>query len=166
MSDTVVVVNAPGTPSNVVVSGTSIGPQGTAGPQGPIGPTGQQGPIGLVGVAFQGTEPSHAQLWADTSTVSAQVAVFDGGTPAQQLTSIKLRRGATSDWPSTLVLDAGEFGYDSTANKFKIGNGSTTWGSLPYVTAVPDLNNPTLQGTITFAAGSNVTGGTITGGTA
>jgi len=127
---------------------------GLIGPQGSVGLTGATGDIGVV---FQGSAPdNHLQLWADTSSVLAQVAVFDGGTPAKQLTSIKLRRGATADWPSTLVLDAGEFGYDSTANKFKIGNGSTTWGSLPYVTAVADLNNPTLSGTVTLTGATFV----------
>ena len=48
MSDSVVVVNAPGTPSNVVISGT------TTGPQGPTGPTGATGATGPAGANFTG----------------------------------------------------------------------------------------------------------------
>jgi hypothetical protein len=119
-----------------------------------------------MGVTFASSAPSnHDQLWADTSTVSAQVAVFDGGTPAAQLTSIKLRRGTTTQWNADPVLDAGEFGYNSTDNKFKIGNGTSAWSALPYVTAVADLNNATLTGNVTMT-GATIVNGTISGGSA
>jgi len=120
-----------------------------------------------TGVAFSGTAPSnHDKLWADTSTSSAQVAVFDGGTPATQLTSIKTRRGTASVWTSTNpILDAGEFGFESDTRKFKIGDGSTRWNSLGYALALADFNNPTFTGTVTMT-GATVVGGTISGGSA
>jgi len=218
MSDSVVVVNAPGTPSNVVISGTTTGPQGPTGPVGAIGPTPNISatatgaavgasataivsgsaaaplitfgiPAGSTGISLSATAPSdHSILWADTSTVSANVAVFDGGTPATQLTSIKTRRGVATTWSAVNPrLDAGEFGYESNTTLFKIGDGSTLWNSLPYGTAIvssiaatgltgttlatnvttssltsfgasPTLTSPTISG--------SVTGGTINGGSA
>lgn len=51
------------------------------GPQGPTGSTGPTGATGEIGIVISNTAPSnHGQLWADTSTTSAQVVVFDGGT--------------------------------------------------------------------------------------
>jgi len=120
-----------------------------------------------MGVTFAASAPSnHNQLWADTSTSTAQIAVFDGGTPAAQINSVRMRRGTATAWTNANPrLDAGEFGYDSTNNKFKIGDGTSLWSALSYVTAVADLNNPTLTGTITMT-GATVVGGTISGGTA
>jgi collagen type VII alpha len=46
----------------------------------------------------------------------------------------KIRRGTSSDWNTAdPILGAGEIGYDTTTNGFKIGDGSTVWTSLPYV---------------------------------
>lgn len=48
---------------------------------------------------------------------------------------IKVRRGTASDWTSANpVLAAGEIGFESDTNKLKIGDGSTAWSSLSYVT--------------------------------
>jgi hypothetical protein len=143
-----------------------IGPQGAPGLNGTNGAKGDTGDIGVV---TSGTAPSNiAQLWADTSTTNAQVAVFDGGTPATQLTSIKIRRGLASAWTSQ-VLDSGEIGFETDTLRFKIGNGSTAWSSLSYakgdVPASPTISNPTLTGTVTIT-GATVTGGTISGGSA
>jgi len=137
---------------------------GLIGPQGSVGITGATGDIGVV---FQGSAPdNHLQLWADTSTSTAQIAVFDGGTPAAQINSVRMRRGTATAWTNANpILDNGEFGYDSTNNKFKIGDGTSLWAALSYVTAVADLNNPTLTGTITMT-GATVVGGTISGGSA
>lgn len=53
--------------------------------------------------------------------------------PAQN--QIQLRRGSTSDWSSSLnALAQGELGYDLTLKKFKIGDGSSLWDSLPWAT--------------------------------
>ena len=169
-------------PQVYTVTVSSVGAQGSTGAKGDKGNTGD------IGVVIAGTPPSILQLWADTSTTNAQVAVFDGGTPATQITSIKTRRGTAATWTSiNPVLDAGEFGYESNTTKFKIGDGTTAWNSLSYATAVvstipasgltgttlasnvvsssltsfgtsPTIASPTISGT--------VAGGTITGGSA
>lgn len=42
------------------------------------------------------------------------------------------RQGTASEWESkNPVLAAGEFGYDTTDGKLKIGDGKTAWNSLP-----------------------------------
>ena len=42
------------------------------------------------------------------------------------------RQGTASEWESkNPVLAAGEFGYDTTNGKLKIGDGETAWNSLP-----------------------------------
>jgi len=128
-----------------------------------------KGDTGAIGVVFSNTAPSNLnQLWADTTTSNAYVSVFDGGTPAQQLTSIKIRRGLASAW-TTQVLDLGEIGFETDTRRFKVGDGSTAWSSLSYakgdIPASPTISNPTLTGTITMT-GATVTGGTISGGSA
>ena len=45
---------------------------------------------------------------------------------------MKQRQGAASQWASkNPVLAAGEFGYDTTNDVVKIGDGKTAWSSLP-----------------------------------
>jgi hypothetical protein len=45
--------------------------------------------------------------------------------------SITIRRGPKSDWDSVNpVLSSGEFGFDTTSNLVKIGNGTKTWQEL------------------------------------
>jgi len=68
MSDTVVVVNAPSTPSNVIVQSGATGPQGPQGPQGAAGANGTNGTNGTngaTGVSISASPPSTSQLWAD-----------------------------------------------------------------------------------------------------
>lgn len=49
------------------------------------------------------------------------------------MTLIQHRRGTAADWSaSNPVLAAGEFGVETDTLKFKVGNGSLTWNSLPY----------------------------------
>ena len=45
---------------------------------------------------------------------------------------IQVRRGTTAEWAaaSPVVLAAGEPGYDTTLNRFRIGDGSTEWAAL------------------------------------
>lgn len=53
---------------------------------------------------------------------------------------IQVRRGTTSEWNSANpTLFEGEFGYNTTLDKFKIGDGSTAWSSLEYVPTSADL---------------------------
>lgn len=54
------------------------------------------------------------------------------------LTTIQLRRGTSSQWgASTNALAQGELGYDTTVKKYKIGDGTSLWGSLPWATVLP-----------------------------
>lgn len=49
---------------------------------------------------------------------------------------IQLRRGSDTQWSSSNpVLAVGEIGINTSFSpmKFKIGNGTSTWGQLPYV---------------------------------
>jgi hypothetical protein len=52
-------------------------------------------------------------------------------------TTIKHRRDTESNWSGKTLAD-GEIGYVSSGTnkgKFKIGDGTTVWGSLPYAPA-------------------------------
>ena len=59
------------------------------------------------------------------------------------------RRGTAAQWTAANpVLGAGEIGFETDTNKFKIGNGSTAWASLSYfidgsslIDGAPDLLN-------------------------
>jgi hypothetical protein len=55
-------------------------------------------------------------------------------------TQIQTRRGTAATWTSTNpTLAAGEIGFESDTNKFKIGTGSTAWASLPYAASLSPL---------------------------
>lgn len=48
----------------------------------------------------------------------------------------KQKYDTASNWTTNNpVLLAGELGFESDTNKFKIGDGSTAWNSLPYVSS-------------------------------
>jgi hypothetical protein len=50
--------------------------------------------------------------------------------------TIKFRRGTATQWSSANpVLSAGEMGVETDTRKFKFGNGSTQWNSIPYASA-------------------------------
>ena len=56
--------------------------------------------------------------------------------PAQA--RIKPRRDTSANWASANpVLQSGEIGFDTTSKQFKIGDGTTAWSSLTYVTETP-----------------------------
>jgi hypothetical protein len=68
---------------------------------------------------------------------------------------IQVRRDTAANWTSTNpTLAAGEMGFETDTGKFKIGNGSTAWTSLLYVTDASDITGATLA--------SNVTGSSLT----
>jgi len=74
-------------------------------------------------------------------------------------TLLQVRRGTTSEWISANpTLSAGEWGYDSTTKRYKIGDGLTQWNSLPYASILPNSND--LIGNsgigITFAATTGI----------
>ena len=53
-------------------------------------------------------------------------------------TTIKIRKGTESEWSSSNpVLASGEPGFVTDANRFKIGDGNTSWNSLNYSAIVP-----------------------------
>jgi len=70
-----------------------------------------------------------------------------------------MRRGTTQQWTdaagtTNAVLAAGEIGVDTTSKQLKVGDGSTTWASLPFFNS----------GTITeVIAGTGLTGGGTSG---
>jgi len=82
------------------------------------------------------------------------------------LTTIQLRRGTSTQWSaSTSALAQGEFGYDTTVKKYKIGDGTSLWGSLPWATVLPaELIAGTGISISTGASGYTITntGGTST----
>lgn len=48
-------------------------------------------------------------------------------------TRIQLRRGTSADWQSANpTLSYGEVGVEIDSDRFRIGDGSTAWNSLPY----------------------------------
>jgi hypothetical protein len=57
-------------------------------------------------------------------------------------TRIQVRRGTTSEWnTANPTLVEGEFGYNTTLDKFKIGDGTSTWSVLEYVPTSADLSS-------------------------
>ena len=50
--------------------------------------------------------------------------------------TIKLRRDTAANWTSANpVLVSGEPGFETDTGRLKVGDGSTMWASLPYITA-------------------------------
>ena len=65
------------------------------------------------------------------------------------------RRGTAAQWISTNsgngpILNAGEIGWESDTNKFKIGDGTNTWLALDYFADVDSTVNPAFGSSITF----------------
>jgi len=58
-------------------------------------------------------------------------------------TRIQVRRGSSTQWESAAesigngILYQGELGYETNTGRFKIGDGSTAWSSLPYASILP-----------------------------
>jgi hypothetical protein len=59
------------------------------------------------------------------------------------VTRIQLRRGTSTQWASSndVILAAGEIGFETDTNHFKIGNGDDTWEQLSYFKNVDELNS-------------------------
>lgn len=67
---------------------------------------------------------------------------------------IQFRRGLAATWTSVNpILAIGEAGYETDTGKFKVGNGSSNWNSLPYSSGPAGPTGPT-------GAASTVTGPT------
>ena len=56
------------------------------------------------------------------------------------LSAIQLKFKLASEWTANEVLLAGEIGIEKDTHKFKVGDGTTTWGELPY-SADPTVQN-------------------------
>ena len=70
-------------------------------------------------------------------------------------TQIQLRRDTAADWTSNNpTLAAGEFGWESDSNRFKIGDGSAAWASLSYADTLKPLGDILVNGS-TISAPSN-----------
>ena len=70
-------------------------------------------------------------------------------------TKIQLRRDTAADWTSNNpTLAAGEFGWESDTNRFKIGTGSAAWNSLEYSDTLKTLGDLAVTGS-TLSAPSN-----------
>lgn len=69
---------------------------------------------------------------------------------------IQLRRGTASTWASngTVVLAAGEPGFETDTGKFKVGDGSTQWDSLPYAGGLESLRLQDLSNVASTAPNS------------
>ena len=70
-------------------------------------------------------------------------------------TRMQQRRGTAAQWISTNssngpILNAGEIGWESDTNKFKIGDGTNTWAALDYFADVDSTVNPAFGSSITF----------------
>jgi hypothetical protein len=66
-------------------------------------------------------------------------------------TRMQQRRGTASQWTSAdPVLNAGEMGWESDTNKFKIGDGTNHWVDLDYFIDANSIANPAFGSSITF----------------
>ena len=70
-------------------------------------------------------------------------------------TRMQQRRGTAAQWISTNsgngpILAAGEIGYESDSNKFKIGDGTNHWLSLDYFMDADSTTNPQFGSSIVF----------------
>jgi hypothetical protein len=72
-------------------------------------------------------------------------------------TRMQQRRGTAAQWTAANpILAAGEIGFETDTNKFKMGNGSSTWGNLQYFANAADLIDgaPELLNTLNELAGA------------
>jgi hypothetical protein len=70
-------------------------------------------------------------------------------------TRMQQRRGTAAQWISTNsgngpILNAGEIGYETDTNKFKIGDGTNHWINLDYFIDASSTVNPSFGSSITF----------------
>ena len=84
---------------------------------------------------------------------------------------IQIRRGTAADWTAANpTLAAGEVGYDTTSSKMKVGDGSTAWNTLAYVSsdapAIGEIAQDAINTALTMGSGLSKTyddaGNTIT----
>jgi hypothetical protein len=57
-------------------------------------------------------------------------------------TLIQVRRGTASEWRiANSTLSAGEWGFETDSKRYKIGDGLTSWNSLPYSSILPSSSD-------------------------
>lgn len=79
-------------------------------------------------------------------------------------TRIQIRRGTTAEWNNSLdPLSQGELGYDLSVKKFKVGDGTSLWDSLPWATIVGADLVGTSGVNISYAAESGTATVSVTG---
>jgi|694.fasta_scaffold00118_61 hypothetical protein len=71
---------------------------------------------------------------------------------------IQVRRGLSSEWTAANpVLAAGEMGVETNTNKFKFGNGSSTWTALSYAAAdtaaIGEISQDAIDQALSMGAG-------------
>ena len=66
-------------------------------------------------------------------------------------TRMQQRRGTAAQWTSSNpVLNAGEIGWESDTNKFKIGDGTNHWANIDYFADINSTVNPSFGTSIIF----------------
>jgi hypothetical protein len=66
-------------------------------------------------------------------------------------TRMQQRRGTAAQWTSANpILNAGEMGWESDTNKFKIGDGTNHWADLDYFADINSTVNPSFGTSIVF----------------
>jgi hypothetical protein len=66
-------------------------------------------------------------------------------------TRMQQRRGTAAQWTSANpVLNAGEIGWESDTNKFKIGDGTNHWANIDYFIDANSTVNPSFGSSIVF----------------
>lgn len=82
-------------------------------------------------------------------------------------TRIQLRRDTEANWTSANpTLSAGELAYSTDQNKIKIGNGTSSWTQLSYITANSDqLTEGSTNLFFTTERAQDAVGGMVTGNT-
>ena len=56
---------------------------------------------------------------------------------------VQFRRGTASEWiAGNPILSQGEAGYEYDTGKFKVGNGTAAWNSLPYSSGTTGPTGP------------------------
>lgn len=76
------------------------------------------------------------------------------------LTTIQLRRGTSAEWSASISpLAMGEVGYDTILKKFKIGDGTSLWGSLAFANILPSELDELVDDRVAslIVAGSGIT---------
>ena len=75
-------------------------------------------------------------------------------------TRMQQRRGTAAQWTAANpTLAAGEIGFETDTNKFKVGNGSSAWTSLAYfVDASIVFDSSEVQGIVDAAVANLIDG--------